>query len=289
MSAAWAAGYLFIGAAAHVPPVTATAIMTGIAAIVVLTGVRIARRRPLLPTLRTRPWVPLVMGMSAIVIPNLTVVLAEHTVPPDVAALVGTTVPIATILLTTFVTHETPLSFLRLSGVFVALAGLAVFVGPGNLLSHPGELAGIAIMMSGGLVFALNGLFAARQTRDLDASVLSAWTLLFGAIYLGVAAFALEDPMASNPGAAIWALIAEGTLGMGLAYLGYYVLVARAGPGFASLYAFLVPVLGVLATAAVYGHPVTPGHLAGLTGVLLGLLLVTQADRLRRLTGLARH
>ena len=106
ISAACAAGFLFIGAAAHVPPVTATALMTVMAALVIVPGVRFGLRRRLLPTLRQRPWVPAVMGLSAIALPNLSVVVAEHTVPADLAAVLGTTVPIATMLLLTFVTRE---------------------------------------------------------------------------------------------------------------------------------------------------------------------------------------
>jgi drug/metabolite transporter (DMT)-like permease len=84
-----------------------------------------------------------------------------------------------------------------------------------------------------------------------------------------------------TPAIRLWPLIAEGVLGMGLAYFGYFILVARAGPGFASLYAFLVPVLGVLASAVAFGEPVTPEHAAGLATVLVGLLVLTQADALK--------
>jgi drug/metabolite transporter (DMT)-like permease len=281
ISAAWAAGYLFIGAAAHVPPVTATALMTVIAALVIVPGVRFGLRRRLLPTLRQRFWVPAVMGLSAIALPNLSVVVAEHTVPADLAAVLGTTVPIATILLVTFVTQEMAYSSLRMLGIVIALAGLVIFVGWRDLLAGSAELWGIATMMAGGLIFACNGLLAARQTRDLDAGVLAAWTIVFGAVYLSLAASILEQPLSLQVGSAMWPLMAEGILGMGLAYFGYFILVARAGAGFASLYAFLVPVLGVLASALAFGDSVSSEHVAGLATVLVGLLVVTQVDAIK--------
>lgn len=279
-SLAWAAGYLFIGAARLVPPITATAAMTIIAAVVIAAGVRLGFKRPLLATLKRRPWVPMAMGVSAIALPNLSVVAAEHSVPPDLAAVLGTTVPIATILLTTFVTHESPYSNVRMLGILVALFGLMIFVGGwGALLDNSAELAGILIMMAGGLVFALNGLFAARQTRDLDPYGLAAWTIVFGAAYLCLAAFLFEQPLSVDFSSVAWPLIAEGILGMGLAYLGYYVLVSRAGAGFASLYAFLVPLLGVVGSAMVLGEALTAGHAAGLAMVLAGLALLTRTGR----------
>lgn len=287
ISAAWAAGYLFIGAAAHVPPVTATALMTVMAALVIVPIVRFGLGRRLLPTLRQRPWVPAVMGLSAIALPNLSVVVAEHTVPADLAAVLGTTVPIATMLLVTFVTREMAYSGLRMLGIVIALAGLIIFVGWRDLFAGS-ELWGIAIMMAGGVIFACNGLLAARQTRDLDARVLAAWTIVFGAGYLSLAAFIMERPLSVQVGSAMWPLIAEGVLGMGLAYFGYYILVARAGAGFASLYAFLVPVLGVLASAVAFGEPVSPRHAFGLAMVLVGLLVLTQADALKAMRAWGR-
>jgi hypothetical protein len=54
ISLAWAAGYLFIGQARLVPPITATAAMTIIAAIVIAAGVKWGLGRPLIASLRTR-------------------------------------------------------------------------------------------------------------------------------------------------------------------------------------------------------------------------------------------
>jgi drug/metabolite transporter (DMT)-like permease len=289
ISLAWAAGYLFIGAARLIPPITATAAMTVIGAIVIAGGVRLGFKRPLLATLKSRPWVPMVMGLSAIALPNLATVAAEHAVPPGLAALLGTTVPIATILLTTFVTHESPYSHIRMLGILLAIAGLIIFVGGWSaLVGHSAELWGILTMMAGGLVFALNGLFAARQTRDLDPYSLAAWTIIFGAAALSLAAFLFERPLAVDFAPVVWPLVAEGVLGMGLAYLGYYMLISRAGAAFTSLYAFLVPLLGVVGSALVYGESLTASHAAGLATVLAGLALLTHGGHAKPL-GLGRR
>jgi drug/metabolite transporter (DMT)-like permease len=289
ISLAWAAGYLFIGAARLIPPITATAAMTVIGAIVIAGGVRLGFKRPLLATLKSRPWVPMVMGLSAIALPNLATVTAEHAVPPGLAALLGTTVPIATILLTTFVTHESPYSHIRMLGILLAISGLFIFVGGWSaLVGHAAELWGILIMMAGGMVFALNGLLAARQTRDLDPYGLAAWTIIFGAAALAVAAFLFERPLAVDFAPVLWPLLAEGVLGMGLAYLGYYMLISRAGAAFTSLYAFLVPLLGVVGAALVYGESLTASHAAGLATVLAGLALLTHGEHAKPL-GLGRR
>lgn len=277
ISLAWAAGYLFIGDARHVAPITATAVMTIVGAIVIAGSVRFGFGQALLPDLRKRPWVPAVMAVSAIAVPNLSVVAAEHTVPADVAAILGTTVPIATILLTTFVTRQSAFSTVRMLGIVVALSGLVIFVGGwAELTDDPADLDGMLIMMAGGLVFAVNGILAAHQTRDLNPYVLAAWTIIFGAVALSLAALILEQPFSVDLGSAVWPLVAEGSLGMGVAYLGYYLLVARAGAAFASLYAFLVPVFGVVGSAIVLNEQLTTQHVTGLFVVLAGLALLTK-------------
>lgn len=274
ISAAWASGYVFISAARELPPITASALMTLIAALVIVPALRLGARKPLVPTLRQRPWVPLLMGMTAIALPNLSVVVAEHTVPADLAAVIGTTVPISTFLLATFVIRQERYSHGRMLGVLVALIGLIIFVGWQDLLAGGAELHGILIMMSGGLIFAVNGLLVANQTRDMDAAVLAAWTILFAGVYLSIAALILENPFIVDYAPAVWPLVGEGVLGMGIAYLGYYLLVARAGASFAAMYAFLVPPLGMIAASVVFDEPLTLAHLFGITLVLFGMALI---------------
>lgn len=286
ISLAWAAGYLFIGATARgAPPLTATALMTAIGAAVVMPFV-VASRRPVLEPLRRRPRVVLLMGLGAVAVPNLAEVVAERSITAELAAVLGTSVPVFTLLWTTLVTRETPPSARRLAGALVAVGGLVVFTGGTDLLADAGRLEHALVMLAGGLVFALNGLLVDRQTGDLDPLPLVAWTLVFGTVSLAAAAWWLERPAAAvwTPGI-LGAILAEGVLGMGLAYLVYYALVARAGATFASLYAFLVPPLGVLGAAAVLDEPLTAGHLLGLGIVLAGLVLVGhgRADRRRTL------
>ncbi len=276
ISLSWASGYLFIDIADHrLPPITGTAAMCVVAALVLLPGVAFGLKRPLLQPLQKRPWVPLTMGLTAVAWPNLSVVIAEQHVEPELAALVGTSVPIMTFLLTVFVTRQTAYSHLRLLGVFVALSGMVIFVGWRNLVTDSSEFHAILTMMSGGLVFALNGILASYKARDLDECALAAWVVVFGAVILGLTAFVFERHQVSMPPAGVvGAVLTEGVLGLGLATLGYYVLLSRAGAYFTSFYAYLVPLLGVLISTVVLGESITTQHLGGLAVVLIGLWLL---------------
>jgi drug/metabolite transporter (DMT)-like permease len=253
--------------------------MTVAAVLFMIPVVTLVLKRPLLAPLRRRGWVPMVMGLSAIALPNLSVVDAERTVQPELAALLGTTVPILTLLLGTFVLRQVAFSPWRMLGALVALAGLFIFVGWRGFASDGVAVRGIVVMMTGGLVFALNGIFVSYEAKGLDEYVLATWTVAFGAVFLTAAAFVLEDPLATTRGwGATWALVAEGVIGIGFAYFGYYALVARSSAYFASLYAFLVPPLGVIGAALAFGDKLTVRHLAGLGIVLVGLAFMTHRD-----------
>ena len=283
VSLAWASDYLFIGwADRELPPLTVGAVTAGIAALVLMLVVRVGLRRPLLPTLRQAPLVPLVLGAAAVALPRFGTVYAERSITPDIAALTGTTVPIVTLLVTMVVTRETAYAHLRILGILVALAGLVVFVGLADGQSDAAgttTLGGMLVMMAGGVAFVFSGLYSAAKAGGLDKAVLTAWVMVAGALFLGLPALLLEASHLTLPSTAgLGSLAASGLVSMGLAYLLYFVLIGRAGPGFAALYAYLVPPLGLLVGVLVLGEPLTAEHLGGLALVLAGLAMITRRD-----------
>jgi len=275
-SIAWASGYLFIREVdSALPPVASAAFMAAVASVVMIAAVLISRR-PLLQPLRTRAWLPLVMAFSAVAIPNISVIQAELTIQAELAAVLGTTVPILTFLLTTFVTRQTAFSAVRLLGVVIAVTGLIVFVGWQNLLKNDIEVIGMVTMMSGGAVFAVNGIALGSLSDEIDKYALAAWTMVFAAIALQGFSFFMEGAPSWPKPDILMSLIGEGAIGMGLAYLGYFALVARAGADFGSLYAFLVPPFGVIAAIIVFGRELTLAHVVGVAIVLFGLMLIVR-------------
>ena len=161
MSLAWASNYVFISWTDHgLPPMTASAAITMVAALSLILGVRLGMRRPLLPTLRQRPQVALIMAVTAVALPQLSVIAAENAIRPELAAVIGTTVPILTFIVTAFVLHTVTVRLLNLVGIAVAFFGIVLFCDPSALLNHPNELKGIAFMTAGGVVFVANGIYA---------------------------------------------------------------------------------------------------------------------------------
>ena len=276
LSLAWASGYVLIARVdLTLPPITASAALTIVAALFLTIGVRGALRRPLWPTLRQKPSAPLIMAASAVGLPQLSTVAAEDLISAELASVLGTTVPIVTFLAAVFILKTAPKRLSSLLGVALAVVGIIVFANPATLLHERAELEGIAIMMAGGIVFVVNGLYAAQRTSELDQYALTVWVMGFAALGLTAVAMLVEGmPTALPPASGLTAIAMAGALPMGLAYLLYYLLLARAGAAFTSLYAFLVPPLGVAFAVLFSGEALDLRHLGGVTIVLAGLWLV---------------
>ena len=281
LSLAWASSNLGIASADKgLEPITASAAITGLAAIFLFIGVRIGMRRPLLPTLRANPVLPLIMAVTAVGLPQLSIVAAENSITPDLATVIGTAVPILTFLVAACVLRTIRASWVNFVGVGIAVAGIVVFADPGQLLHSKSELTGIAIMLAGGVVFVFNGLFAARRATNLDQYVLTFWIVTLAGLGLSVAALVFEGvPQTLPPRAGLLGVAFSGLVGTGLSYLLYYLLIARAGAAYTSLYAFLVPPFGVLLATLAGEDSLSTLHIVGVTIVLAGLWLIMRKRR----------
>ncbi|MEX2200258.1 MAG: DMT family transporter [Dongiaceae bacterium] len=276
VSLAWASDYLFVRwADATLPPLVIGAVTATVAAIALFLLVRLVLKRPLMPILREAPFAPILLGATSVAWPRITVAYAEKSITPDVAAITGTTVPILTLLVSVFILRQQTYSHLRLLGVAVALGGLAIFVGIGGTEGR-NTVDAILVLMSSGVTFVFAGFYTQLRAAHLDKAALTVWVMAAGAAMLVVPALAFEIQHVAMPSTrALAALLASGVVAMALAYLGYFILIERAGPGFAALYAYLVPPLGVLIGVVFLGEALTRQHMAGLAVVLFGLWLIT--------------
>ncbi|MDB4049080.1 DMT family transporter [Luminiphilus sp.] len=277
MSLAWASSYVVISAVElALSPLAISASLTTVGAIVMIFIVRVIQGRPLLPTLISNPVPLLIMSLTAITLPQFSVVIAEKNIAPGLAAVIGTTVPVVTFLVSAFILKTEPKNWINLFGIVVAVAGIIIFSDPKELIAHEGAISSIGIMMAGGLVFVANGIYAQRTTSDLDQTVLTAWILIFAAAGLSITAILFEDglPEALPNSQVLLEIGFGGAITMAAAYYLYYFLLARAGASFACLYAFLVPPFGVLLSVMFAGMALDVHNVIGLGVSLLGLALV---------------
>jgi drug/metabolite transporter (DMT)-like permease len=256
-----------------IPPVTLTMLRAFFAALLLLIVVGAGMRRSLLP-LRTH-WKTFALLGLLLSLFFISLSEAEERISASLGALMACTVPSATFLIATLFLRWERFSWLRSSGAVVALVGVALFIGPHRLFSERSELAGVAMISGGFVLYAANMMYA--RSRNLDPFVTATGTLMVVTLFMAVAAFGLEQPLSIRPSVeSLMAAIGVGIFSTGLAYVILYYLVAHAGAVFTSTFCYLMPLFAILVSHLTLGDDLGWTHLAGVALTLAGAWLVNR-------------
>lgn len=255
---------------ATVPPFTLRAIGLAAAALV-LGGLAVLQRRPLVPPRATWPGIA-VSGLLAVAAFNLCTAFAQLTTSTSRAAVLTYTMPMISAALAWALLGERP-------GRRGALALVCGSLGIG-LLAWPVFANGAA---GWGLVFPLLAASAwavatvvtKRAPPVQDRVVATAWQLVLGA---GVAAIALAfvgEPWPAHwPALTLAAFAYHVVIAMAWAYVLWFRMLDEVSATVSSLTTLAVPVVGVLGAMAWVGDRPTALDLAGFVAVLGGAALV---------------
>jgi len=165
----------------------------------------------------------------------------------------------------------------RLMGVVIGFLGVVLLVGAqpsGDVLSA------LAVLLTASC-YAAAALFAGIRLAGAPPIVTSLGTLVVATLTmlpLGVAQLPAELPGWK----AIASVVALGSLGLSVAYVLYFALIARAGASYAVLVTYLVPALALGYGAVFLEEPITASAIGGLALILVGVALGTGTLRLPR-------
>jgi drug/metabolite transporter (DMT)-like permease len=176
-------------------------------------------------------------------------------------------------------------------GVAVGLAGVAVLVRPGGSESVGGSdtatrtLWSLAIV-GGTMCWALGSFLAPRIPTPRNPFVLSTYEMLIGGAFLVLLGLLrgerLDAAAVSHSAASGW--VAFGYLfliGSVLAFTCYVWVLDHAPLSLVMTYAYVNPVVAVALGALLLHEPLTPSIVVGGAIVVVGVLLVVTAERLR--------
>ena len=273
LGAVWGSSFLLIKlAVATIPPITVATGRIGIGALL-LTLLVVIRRHPW-PRER-RDWLLLfVMGLIGNILPFALINWGETHIDSGLAAILMSTVPLATIILAPAVVRDEPVTAGKLIGVGAGMIGVAILIGPEVLTGAGNETLGEIAITVAALCYAINGL-AARRLSRMPVEVMGAASLLCAtAIGLPVS-LAVDQPLQIQAsGLSLGALVILGVLNTAGGYLLLFKLLVRAGAGFAALNNFLVPLFGVFWGVLLLSERPSPRALIGLLLILAGLAAV---------------
>ena len=272
LAAMWGASYLFIKVALEdVSPAMVVFARTALAALVL---VPFALRANALAGLRGRLWPVAVLAAVQVAAPFMLISVGEEHISSSLAGILVATAPIFTFLLAIRLDRDEQLHGVGLAGVLLGIAGVVLLLGV-DAGGGTAALVGGMLVVLASLGYALGSFYLKRQFAGVrPLGIVTATMAASAAMVLPFAAATLP---AQAPGVdAVGSLAALGVLGTGVSFVIFYTLIARVGPGKASLVAYVAPGFAVAYGVVLLGEGFGPATLAGLIMIVGGSWLAAE-------------
>jgi drug/metabolite transporter (DMT)-like permease len=227
-----------------------------------------ARARALRPARDTGiAWLAL-LGAIQVAGPFVLISAAEQHIASGLAGILVAGAPLFTALLAIRLDDEERSHGLRLVGILLGLAGVAVLLGVDVGGGVDGLLGALAVLLAA-LGYAVGGFMVKRRLATVPPIGVAAWVMITStALLLPLAALtAPADPPGLGPAAAVAAL---GVVGTGIAFAIFYDLMSTVGPARTFIVTYLAPGFAVVYGAVLLDERVTAATIAGLALILAG-------------------
>lgn len=225
----WGLAYPMVSVAVRdVSPIWLVATRTGIAAILLIAYAKLRGRS--FPILTDRRWLWFgLMGMSGIVVPFFLFAQAQITIDSGICAIIGSAMPIFTIILAHFFAGEA-LSWRKFIGFMIGFAGVIVLFLPDNMsLALISDWKAQLLAVFAALLYAITTILA-KRAPETPPTIAAAMMVLCAAIVSGITAVASGIPSALPSALGISMLIGLGVGSTAFANILYLYVVQKTGP-----------------------------------------------------------
>ncbi len=278
LAAIWGASFMFIEIALE--DFEPTTLMAGrlLVASIALCGLMAVRGT--IGRLRRAGRRAFALGIINSAIPFTLIAWGQQHIDSGVAAIANATVPIWVALFAIWLAHSERASGVRVVGIAVGLAGVAVLTGAQPEV-NAWAVAGTLAVVAASIFYAIASIFLQRQTERLDTLTLSTATMLGATAVL--LPFGLAQAPSQMPGwESIAAVVALGLAGTGVGILIFMKIIGEYGSFRAGLVTYLLPVTALFYGAFFLDEQITGWMVAGLALILVGVALGSGVLRMTR-------
>ena len=274
----WGASYTFIKiGVATIPPVTFIAARTLIAAVILLLVLRLRGLR--LPRDRAN-WRRFAIQASInSVLPFTLIAWAELTVDAGLAAILNSTTPIFTFLITIAITQHEPATLRKFFGVIAGMAGICLIIGVEALGGLGRELISQFAIIVATISYAGAAIFG-RNFKDLDPMMPAAGSMVCGATMLIPLSLIIDQPWTLQPStSSLLALLALAVFSTAFAFCIFFRLIHTLGSVGTTAQAYLRVPIGVAIGAYFLSESLSDTAWIGLICVVIGVAAMTLPKR----------
>jgi drug/metabolite transporter (DMT)-like permease len=234
---------------------------------------------------------PLTVLAALFVVQILALNFGTNWTSPGYAVILINTHPLFTNVVSHFVLPEDRLTPMRAAGLALAFAGVAwLVVGrpEARLASQP--VPGNMLVAGSAALLAVRVVYTQRLVRTIDPIMPVVWQML-----LSLPAFLLVglifEPL--TVGAVTWKPIAaifyQGAIVAGLCFVIWTRLLKKHPAGALSVFAFTVPIFGVVISAIIFNEAITDRLIASIGLVMAGIIVVTRKERTPQMSPIPRE
>jgi putative membrane protein PagO len=251
-----------------------------------IVGMILAVRRKRLRLTRADRICVLSLGLLVFWLDYAAVYWAETRISSGLTAILFSTMPLMTAVLSAYWTRSETLSARKTIGIVVGIMGTALLFWPQERLQFDQAL-GMLAALGGALCAAINLVTLKRHGGDADPLVLNFFGMGLGAICLLAMSAALENWSAIQWNATnIAALCYLSLFGSVIAFSAYYYVIKKLDATIVSLTTLISPIVALALGRAFLGETVTAMALTGIATVLGGVAVASvpkwNLSRLRR-------
>jgi drug/metabolite transporter (DMT)-like permease len=227
-----------------------------------------------------REWIPLIaLGVFNGVIPYTLITWGELHISSGLASILTAAMPLFTIILAHYWTHDERLTPTKIAGITIGFIGVVVLFIPelrnGIQIEFWGQFAIVVAAASYGIAT----LIAHKYLGGISHVMASTGQLATAALFMLPLSLIFDNPFSLRPSLpAIGSLLILALLGTAFAYILYYWLIEHTGATRTALVTYLIPITGVMWGALLLGEPIEWEAIVGLLFIIGGVALVNRSS-----------
>jgi drug/metabolite transporter (DMT)-like permease len=227
-----------------------------------------------------RHWRPLllftVLEMTG---PWLLLSVAEQSLSSSLTGLLVAGVPFVAALTARLAGEHDRLSPLRIVGMLLGVVGIVTLLGLDVRGAQLAAIGAVALVVIG---YATAPMIVSRSLPGVSGVTASAFALVVTAVVYAPFAVPQLDEVADAPRSALLSVVTLGVVCTAVALALFFALIREVGPQRALVITFVNPAVAVLLGVLLLDEPFTLGLAVGLPLILLGCVLATRRNAVRR-------
>jgi drug/metabolite transporter (DMT)-like permease len=216
-----------------------------------------------------------VMGALNNVIPFRLIVWGQQTTTGGLASIINASTAFFSILLAALFIPQERLTWNRIAGVLIGVVGVAVAVGPANMLQVSENDTGKYLILLATISYAFAGVWAKLRMQNLPSLISATGMLVASALMMLPLLFVTDTFQVSSIDVYVFFLSFQfAVICSVFAYLLYFKILETTGAGNLLICTIIVPPSAILLEVLVLDEVIGVRELAGLLIVTVGMVVL---------------